>query len=285
MFDKDKQYIDDKEYFEYYANYFHNNFNNFLISKTEWENKDSRISYVLNNDNFRSENFIKDHDSKHILFAGCSNTFGTGNRYEDVWSYLLYNKILTKESCSGYFNLGVEGATIFEIIVNIYRYIRKFSKPDVIFLFLPNFERDHVYIKNPKIWLNDFIIEHYKQLEDYCISNNITLISSSWLMLGNDNFKLTDDNGMIVPSQEDPFFELGIRDAFEGFSLLEKNTSTFKNIRVAKIYKDVYDFSVKNKDVDGLMKTIDDSNHHGLAFHYAWSEYFYERYINEKNNI
>jgi hypothetical protein len=285
MFDKNNVYVGDEKTSEHNANFFHKNLNNFLVSKTEWENKIPGVSYVLNKENFRSNDFITMHNSKHIVFAGCSNTFGTGNRYEDVWSYLLYNKILTQETCSGYFNLGAEGATIFEIIVNLYRYIRKYSKPDLIFLLLPNIERDYVYFKNSKIWLNDFIVEYYKQIEDYCISNNITLISSSWLTPGHDHFKLTSKEGIIQASKGDPFFEFGIRDPFEALNSLEKNTSTFKNMKVSKLSKDIYDFTVKNKNINGLMETVDNSNHHGIAFHYAWSEYFYERYLNEKNNI
>jgi hypothetical protein len=33
------------------------------------------------------------------------------------------------------------------------------------------------------------------------------------------------------------------------------------------------------------METLDGSKHYGIAYHDAWSEYFYERYLDEKNNI
>ena len=281
-----------------------NKLNEFLVDKgsvKDVENfKKLNYSFVTNKQGFRCEEFIKTHSKKHILFAGCSHTFGYGSKYEEVWSHILYNKLLSEEPLSGYFNLGVEGASIIEIITNVYRYIRQYTKPDVIFLLLPDLERDFRYLKNPDILLTPFVIEFYKQFEDYCVSNNIKLISTTWVIpeqdlswhkIKNDlniikpNYRFVDETGYMRPSAEDSYFEFGVRNPYEQCVLLEKNVDTFKNINALKFSKKIYEYCLKNKDRKDLMETLDGSKHYGIAYHDAWSEYFYERYLDEKNNI
>lgn len=250
---------------------------------------------VLNSDGFRSKEFSKKHFQKHVIFAGCSNTFGHGSKYEEVWSYQLYTKLTRHEYLSGYFNLGVPGGTVIEIITNIYRYIRKYSKPDTIFLLLPELERDAQYLKHPDILLTPFVIEFYKQFEDYCISNNIKLISTSWFLnkefgwqnlnLKKPDFKLTDPDGTINGSEDTPYYEFKNRNPYSQLLLLEKNTQTFKNIDLDSLFKHIHDYSEKNKNRKDLLTTLDGSNHYGIAFHNAWAEVIYERYKNEKTNI
>jgi hypothetical protein len=278
--------------------------NDFLVDKKGdgidkyYDNSDYPVT--INKEGFRCDEFLKKHSKKHVLFSGCSHTFGYGSKYEEVWSHTLYNKLLSKEPLSGYFNLGVEGASVIEIITNIYRYIRKYAKPDVIFLLLPDIERDHIYLKNPQILATPFIIEFYKQFEDYCISNNIKLISTTWVIPEQDlswykledslsitkpDYKFVDETGHMHPSAEDPYFEFGIRNPYDQFVLLEKNVNTFKNMDSLKFSKKLYEYCKQNKDRKDLMETLDGSKHYGIAYHNAWSEYFYERYENEKNNI
>lgn len=281
-----------------------NKLNEFLVDKgsvKDVENfKKLNYSFVTNKQGFRCEEFIKTHSKKHILFAGCSHTFGYGSKYEEVWSHILYNKLLSEEPLSGYFNLGVEGASIIEIITNVYRYIRQYTKPDVIFLLLPDLERDFRYLKNPNILLTPFVIEFYKQFEDYCISNNIKLISTTWIVpeqdllwhklesnlnMINNNYSLTDKNGYLPSSDESSYREFKFRDPYEHIVLLENNTKTFKTMNTLQFYKNVYEYCVKNKNKPNLMETLDGSRHYGISYHNAWSEYFYERYLNEANNI
>jgi hypothetical protein len=282
----------------------HTNLTDFVIKK----NNDNVIEYFdnannlvkLNQQGFRCDEFLQTHNKKHVLFSGCSNTFGTGSKYEEVWSYSLYKKLLLEEQFSGYFNLGISGASIMDTITNVYRYIRKYSKPDVIFLLLPDLERDYRYLKNPDILLTPFVIEFYRQFEDYCISNNIKLISTTWMVpeqdslwhklesnlnMINNNYTLTDENGYLPSGDEHDYREFKFRNPYEHAVLLEKNTKTFKNMNHLQFYKKVYEYCVKNKNKPNLMETLDGSGHYGIAYHNTWSEYFYERYENEKNNI
>jgi hypothetical protein len=282
----------------------HTNLEDFLIKK----DNDDVIKYFdkannpvkLNEQGFRCDEFLQTHDKKHVLFSGCSHTFGVGSKYEEVWSYSLYKKLLLEEQFSGYFNLGISGGSVIETITNVYRYIRKYSKPDVVFLLLPDLERDFIYLKNPDILLTPFVIEFYKQFEDYCISNNIKLISTTWIVpeqdllwhklesnlnMINNNYSLTDKNGYLPSSDESSYREFKFRDPYEHIVLLENNTKTFKTMNTLQFYKNVYEYCVKNKNKPNLMETLDGSRHYGISYHNAWSEYFYERYLNEANNI
>ena len=93
--------------------------------------------YSINSHGLRSDEFITNHDGKHILFAGCSNTFGLGNFLEDVWSYKVYKEIEKNEKVSGYFNIGSPGATISEISYQIFVYCKDYGYPDTVFINLP----------------------------------------------------------------------------------------------------------------------------------------------------
>ena len=85
--------------------------------------EDNEILYIMNNCGHRSDDFIKNHDGLHILFAGCSVTFGEGLPYMSNWSGKLYNKISKQIKTSGYFSLSFLGGDTTLIIANIYKYI------------------------------------------------------------------------------------------------------------------------------------------------------------------
>jgi hypothetical protein len=76
----------------------------------------------VNSLGFRSEEFKKVHKGKHILFSGCSNTYGSGLKLNEIWASRVYKNISEKEECSGFFNLSVPGAGINHICFNLFRY-------------------------------------------------------------------------------------------------------------------------------------------------------------------
>ena len=65
---------------------------------------DGSVNYYYNTESFRCDEFKKDHDGLHILFAGCSETEGIGGNVEDAWPTMLLNKMKSKNS--GFFNIG-----------------------------------------------------------------------------------------------------------------------------------------------------------------------------------
>ncbi len=90
---------------------------------------------------FRSDEFKKEHEGKHILFSGCSNSYGVGLYNNEIWPWIVYNKIKEKEKVSGYYNLAITGIGTFNIVADIFKYIDTYSKPDTIFINLPNLSR------------------------------------------------------------------------------------------------------------------------------------------------
>lgn len=256
--------------------------------------KKTGIDYVLNSENFRCEEFINDHEKKHVLFAGCSNTFGEGIEYEKTWAYRLYKDINSKELLSGYFNLGVPGASIFEILVNVNRYIRKYSMPNVIFLLFPEIERDIRYFVKPEIALTSIVAELYNQLELLCIKSGTTLISSSWLNMDEESISkkyIKKYNEYIdVKTKDGRYLDVGFYDflttvdPYNELRLLENYTKTFKVLNESDIDHNIYEYYLQNKDRN-VFVAPDSGGHHGEGFHYAWFKYFKERYKNEKNNL
>lgn len=155
------------------------------------------ITYIINNNGHRSDNFITDHKNKHVLFSGCSYTFGESLPYMENWSGKLYNKLIKKENLSGYFNLSYPGGGIDIIINNIYKYCNKYGNPNTIFLFLPEASRKMIWHNNKYYSVmsgnNNFydlywgkenaiydIFHKIKNLENFCKNSGIKLFWSTW---------------------------------------------------------------------------------------------------------
>jgi hypothetical protein len=238
----------------------------------------SLTNIILNSKNFRCEEFIKDHVGEHILFSGCSTTFGIGLEEDEVWSKKLYKKIKENKKVSGYFNLSMPGIGCLEIVANIFKYINKFGNPNVLFVCLPNIERDYIQINQDsiKMIVKDKILEpeslvHGRYLEDfdakslddlkiktfhyllfleiYCKSNNIKLYYFSW----DYNFPTMDLNRFFTFS----------KDSFIDF------------------FKNNSDILIKEK----YSITSRDEKHVGTAYHDFWSDSFYDIYIKESENV
>lgn len=170
---------------------------------------DTRKSNVMddvlitrNSFGYRSDEFLDKHDGTHILFAGCSQTFGTGLNLEEMWSYKLYNKIANDRKLSGYFNLSWPGASLRSIILSIIQYINQFGKPDILFINIPDIARHYAYdpkenkirsamVSNGKLsvnkdseifkeWEMNFFAD-FLMLEKICDASNIMLFTTSWV--------------------------------------------------------------------------------------------------------
>lgn len=273
-----------------------------LLDEEVKEGLDYQLDYVMNSDHFRSDEFTQDHTDNHILFAGCSNTFGAGVKYKKTWAYRLYEKLTQEIKIDGYYNLGLCGGSIFEILININKYIKQFGFPKIIFILLPEIERDAIYFKEPEKSLTPIITELYSHLELLCESNNTKLISSSWvvddtkginqsLLHGSNKEYFNPDLYNHQLTVDGKFGEVGLysnfkeRYPFKELQYLERYNKTFKLMDIKKMQRDIYDFAVSNKLDPYLFIAPDKNKHHGNAFHYAWYKYFYERYTDEKNNI
>jgi hypothetical protein len=206
----------------------------------------------LNSYNFRSDNF-KNNSKPHILFNGCSNTFGLGLYKNEMWSKIVYDKI---NHNSGYFNLSVPGTGIIDQIVNFFKYFNTYGNPDVIFFNIPNLERFYTYENNVVInseydrkslpILQLISYQYYLMLEQYCKSNNINLFSFSW-------------------SPETEKF----------MSFYFKNT--FYKINSKDMYEKIYQY--KNKSNEDFLIVARDGDHFGIGYNLYWANLIYNKYI------
>ena len=157
----------------------------------------------LNSNGYRSDEFTTHHEGRHILFSGCSNTFGLGLKQEEMWSTKLLSKISsTGQKISGNFNISYPGSGVFEIVSNTIRYCNRYGAPDFIFIqildaarFYDIDDRDRDQVKNTILRLPntppDFTEKLLKQLrlhnyqylmmlEAFCKAKEIDLFILSW---------------------------------------------------------------------------------------------------------
>jgi hypothetical protein len=229
--------------------------------------------YIVNSYGYRCDEFTKIHKEKHILFSGCSNTYGIGLKKEEVWAYKVYNKINEVEVCSGYFNLGLGASNIIQCIINIFKYCKKFGNPNVIFINFPDYSRffdfkedenQYRITMNENFYNNYYInkltiYNYYFILEEYCRTNNIELFSFTW-NLGYNNKRYADSTN----------------DIFK-----EYNFKTFFYID----YKDLNNnlFLLKNKDNNKFFDVARDNMHRGTGVHTYWSNFIYSKYLDLSN--
>jgi hypothetical protein len=256
---------------------------------------DDLIEKDLNSFRFRSDEFSKVHDGRHILFAGCSETFGCGDTIEKTWSNMLYKKIANDAKLSGYYSIGLPGGGFQDIINSTLEYIKQYS-PNDIFILFPNVERfigfyDGRYI--PRIrrtsgawgfnegWLEDILrvktsfrfkkyktfdikdthelfvnfILQLKLLEEVCRLRGINLFYSTWSV------------GDLNPQYID--LDKNIKDyMFNNPGELSKYYSvSFNKLLDAKDELERSGLSYRKSD-----------GHYGELFHKKWSDEFYNVY-------
>lgn len=227
-----------------------------IIANIDINGKETRVNSLR----YRSDEFTHDHDGLHILFAGCSNTFGDGLEEDETWAKILYNKISKKEKVSGFFNIGTPGYGITSIINDIFKYSYNFGKPDVIFINFPTSRRFYWYRKKDKaffyhnmnepekktkeIWEIIPLIEYQYlfMLEQFCKAGNIKLIYGTW-------------------------------DRRSLFSMYD-NLHCFTDINNDEC---ITNYIIDNPN-NPLNMNARDGRHYGLAFHHAWAEVMYNRY-------
>lgn len=221
----------------------------------------------INEHMFRSDKFIETHDKFHVVFSGCSNTWGTGILKEELWAYKTYKLISKNKECSGYFNLGIIGASTASIIINLFKYFAKYGNPNLVFINFPDLLRffcyeksnkkyyDAFYKKNSKEILDLINFSYYFMLEQYCKSNNIQLYSFSWTKV-----------------KQKFLFSHEVLDV--SFNLFK----TYYDIKSKDIYDNLNKDKKLNKDKQYL-EFARDGYHPGTSFHNYWSNFIYDKYI------
>jgi hypothetical protein len=171
------------------------NIDNFI---DQWPKEYFDDQPMVNSFGYRSDEFLKNHTGKHILFAGCSFTFGVGLHRKEMWSTKVYDHISKDTPTSGYFNISVFGSSIQHQVINIVKYCKTFGNPDFIFFRMPDLLRGYGAFQNEpyislyrKIEKSPFpesteqmlaltVFDYYLMLEQFCNDNGIKLMGFTW---------------------------------------------------------------------------------------------------------
>lgn len=248
---------------------------------------DPDISYKINSNGHRSDEFKKN-PKDHILYSGCSNTTGMAAPFDINWATMLHKKINLNNDffrlsyCSGsfqkiilnlfkYFNLFGNPSTLFLLLPNTSREMSFLNELDIDYekrKFVDNLsyvDMGYLYpweendIDSDKKYLTTSIENHKRMfilsysclfmLKQYCVSNNIKLIYSTWdKYQSNLLLKIPEFNDMI-------------------------------DIYTDEYYKYIYD---NRNRKDKYLMSARDGDHIGVLDSEYISDIFYERYKNAK---
>lgn len=235
---------------------------------------DMKDFYKLNSLDLRSDEFKTEHDGKHVVFAGCSMTAGEGLPEQFLWPKKVYNKLSQEHKMSGYFNIAFPGATTIDIIIQIFKYMKLYGNPEMIFVCFPDIDREYVNlssidikqldqnpIKNVKVTkINYMMIGMFLALSQYCKSNGIKLYPFSWS---------TKEN-----STRFDHFVLDPRDYFEGFEFFDDTQLGHHCHNYTKIDK--------NDIWQQYYYQAFDESHAGIAAQDFYHQFAYDMYVNDK---
>lgn len=168
-----------------------------------------KVLGIYNDFGCRSDDFKKDHEGKlHILYAGCSITYGEGLPIEHVWAKIVNNYIHNNiAETSGYFNVAKCGVNFHVMLNQIIGYMKYAGKPDVIFLLLPEIGREYLEY-DTQMWAmnkdelqrpgkdeNPITLKNFRErlinLKSICDLLEIKLVLGCWAMNINNYLDIT----------------------------------------------------------------------------------------------
>lgn len=197
------------------------------VAQPSFTGDDGSIIYNYNNEWFRSDDFTKTHDEKyHVLFGGCSESEGIASPLEEVWTKMLHEELKTKYDVGGFYSIARAGYGWQKVISSFMIYVKKYGFPTHFIVLLPNIGRFFEWKDDQDAWFymqrfplsasgesrNDEFserssnrIEHkrflidfiagWKLFVEYCKSNNVKLIWSTWDYGDSHNFQLFNEPG------------------------------------------------------------------------------------------
>jgi hypothetical protein len=98
-----------------------------------WTPDEDKDPYTVNSIGYRSDEFSETRD---IILAGCSNTWGVGVVLDGIWGNILSKSLNTKS-----YNLGISGKSTQFIVRNTIAFCKEYGNPKFIFCLFPEFTR------------------------------------------------------------------------------------------------------------------------------------------------
>jgi hypothetical protein len=280
--------------------------------------EDLDFTYNYNSLGLRSDEFKKEHQGKHILFAGCSETEGIGTKLDNLWAYRVYKKIEDVEKCSGFFNIGVRALTIDLIIGQIFSYIEEYGKPDTLFINYPDFYRYYKWDSEKEHWVaragivsgigyNPMDKFYLKDFKSAVINENNYILIKDLIDESIIQKSLVANSSYFEPEHmyEDKYYESVIQ-GFKYFELMEKFCRILKidlfwgtwdryssdSIQNSNLFEDYVNIGkiksfYKWADESGYTtKSLSsrDFGHCGPSYHEYWAEQMVEAYMEKLKN-
>jgi hypothetical protein len=210
--------------------------------------------YKLNSFGLRCDEFTKEHDGKHVVFGGCSISFGDGLPDEYSWTRIVYDTLGSKEKLSGYFNLSFPGASNIFIFLQALKYIQIWGCPDLLILNLPDSEREF-YHSEEDSRIHIVAVHLYRTLKYIIELNGAKLVMFSWDAIVNEDY-----HGEKKLGTYDPRF------------WFDKD---FYRFSVEKRTKAIYDFQVSAKnDLEKQLAIFSfDELHPGIPEHRFYANF------------
>lgn len=283
---------------------------------TPWsEVSNNRISYIFNNDGFRSAPF---NGKPELIALGCSVTFGHGLPLEATWPDLLFGMI-PRETVRTYGNISYSGGSPMKAVSAFFSILNQYDfVPKIVVANFPNLERFWFsqsdvngmgdWFLNPKKFKFKAVapyrydevvpieqayfsnLDYIKILETFCISHGIKFVWSTWstnLTREMEQFICDNFPSYINDTTRDewkPDFEYFV-DAKDRKELIDKfSMKNWDNIRCHEQYSldEIFDF--------GLDIYKNDGSPHGEALcwphpgmhrHLHWAEMYYSKLFNQ----
>ena len=177
----------------------------FISGRSPAYYNDTQVVYQLDSRGFRNPQNIEEYKTGYVLALGCSNTFGSGNAYNDLWHVKLAAALGTKS-----LNLGIQGSNLDISVINSMRLMQHFSaKPSVVIYQHPEINRKLLVKRDDELLL--MADENYsrEQLEADANDNIVTefykkaifaeLADNYWQALGIPVYHFTFGSDGITP--------------------------------------------------------------------------------------
>jgi hypothetical protein len=234
----------------------------------------------VNTGGFRSDEFRvhSSTDKKHVLFAGCSQTYGIGVPRKFTWGQLVYNKLKNKIPTTGFFNIGTPGITYLGIAVEIINYISRYGTPDILFVNLPDPFREYASLKKRPNNKYDFarrkepLLEIGDDWSTHLVKHTRSLFESIQRMV-KEAYIFSWDMDF---NNKKEF--LNLKSILNAYNIFDEMDVNLEIMKVSKKYKD--DDPRKLYDIRGL-----DKSHAGAAQHEVWADYIYNKFIENTSLI
>lgn len=243
-------------------------FNTYVVEQNSRQSLEE--FYNFNSHGLRSDEFTRDHRGMHVLFAGCSVTFGDGMPEEYIWPRLVYDRLSEHAELSGYFNIAMCGAHFDEVNNQIFRYFQNFGYPKYLFVNYPAFKRTIDKHDDIRREYENFYYS-YKMIEHICQQNGVELIAFTW-----DSIAYVDakDSRHDFHNDNNPTYtniDLDIR------PFLGKN---FYQYRGSELEEYLYEFETRHPDhpYKNIMMYAFDRQHPGIAEHSFYANIAYNQY-------